>query len=80
MKLLLLTLISTMLLAHSTNIPKVWVSKGFVLHNILIVSDELKTEMFYNGKRMDDRYIVVSCRKPEGFCLVEKDQFEKGIR
>ena len=76
MKLLLLTLISTLLLAHSTNIPRVWVSKGFVLHNVLIVSDDLKTEMFYNGKRMDDRYIVVSCRKPEGFCLVEKEELK----
>lgn len=76
MKLLLLTLISTLLLAHSTNIQKVWVSKGFVLHNVLIVSDELKTEMFYNGKRIDDRYIVVSCRKPEGFCLVEKGELK----
>lgn len=74
MKLLLLTL-STILLAHSTNIPKVWVSKDFVLHNVLIVSDGLKTEMFYNSKKIDDRYIIVSCRKPEGFCLIEKESF-----
>lgn len=67
-----LLLAATLSFANTHNFPKVWVNDTMSLNNIKMVCTDNKTELFYNGKKMDSRYSIVSCKKPKGYCLVDK--------
>jgi len=71
MKLTIL-LLATLLIANTTTFKKVWVSDNITLENVCMKTNGGIIEFFYNGKRIDERYMIVSCRKPGGYCLIER--------
>jgi len=71
MKLTILML-ATLLTANTTTFKKVWVSDDIILENVQMMTSKGVPEFFYNGKRIDERYIIVSCKKVGGYCLVER--------
>jgi hypothetical protein len=65
-------LTSTICFATTHNFNKVFVSKDMTLQNVKMVCENNETTLYHGGKKMDERYSVVSCRKPEGYCLIER--------
>lgn len=50
-------------------------------HVTMEISKTDSTErLYYMGSFELDRYELVKCSKIEGYCLIEKDPFEKDIR
>lgn len=70
---LLLILISTLLLAQeSVHNFKAVNFYGNTLENVqLIVNSDKRTfTVYYQGKPLNHKLRIVSCSRPEGFCLV----------
>lgn len=72
MKLILLLLIATLLSAVTVNFSKVWVSDDLTIKDVKLIDRNGYITMYYNGKQIDSRYIIISCMKPAGYCLIEK--------
>ena len=71
MKLTIL-LLATLMFANIHTFSKVYVSKDMTLKDVKMVDDDGVMMLFHNGKKIDSRYIIVSCKKAGGYCLVEK--------
>lgn len=74
---LLLLLIASLAIADTYRIHKVYVSDSIRLNTVIvaIAADGNKT-YYYNNKRMDLKYEVVPCNRPERNCLVEKGKIK----
>lgn len=75
MKTIILLLIASIAMASTIRYKRVYVDENMSLTDVVeaTAKDGVKI-CYYNNKRMDKRYKVVPCNKPEGFCLIEKDR------
>jgi len=72
MKLTILLLLATLMFANTHNFTKVYVSKDMTLTGVQMINNTL----FHNGKKIDSRYSIVSCKKSGGYCLIEKGNID----
>lgn len=76
---LLLILISALLLAQeSTHNFQAVNFYGNTLDNVqLILDDDNHTfTVYYKGKPLNPKLMIISCKRPEGFCLVRSETNE----
>ena len=75
MKLIILTLIASLLLSETHNFREVN-HHGKTLKNVQLVlnNSQLGFDIWYKDKLLKrGKYMIVSCREKERFCLVEND-------
>ena len=66
---ILISLLASLTYAHTHHIGKVWVCPSFSLTNIKLIGSEGMVRVYQNDKPMSKSLYIVSCRKPEGYCL-----------
>lgn len=76
MKTLLTILISTILLADSIHNFKAvsFYNKSLKSVQLILDDDEQVISIWHQGIKLSDEFIIISCTKPEGFCMVMKQK------
>ncbi len=75
MKPIIFLLIASIAMASTIRYKRVYISELMSLTDVVeATAKDGKKTYYYNNKRIDNRYEIVPCNKPERFCFIEKDR------
>ena len=79
MKLILLTLITSILMAETHHFKEVNFN-GTTLKNVTLIINNNSFNIWYQNKLLKDgKYMIISCKAKEGFCLIKNESYYNWI-